>query len=148
MCGRGERHFGRSASPSRHLKTRGLQVVLASSGSRDDAENAVQALEAHPWIDGLITGDDTVETKPSTEPVRRAVESVRGTQAFMVGDAVWDMESAVRAGYPAIGLRTGGVGRCELIEAGAAEVYDDPAALTSALDHVLDRVLDRVLDPE
>jgi hypothetical protein len=73
--------------------------------------------------------------------VRRAVESVSGTQAFVVGDAVWDMESADRARYPAIGLRTGGVSACELIEAGAAEVYDDPAALSSALDHVLDTVL-------
>ena len=124
------------------LKTRGLHVVLASSGSRHDAENAVEALEAHAWIDGLITGDDTAGTKPSTEPVRRAVKSVCGNQAFMVGDAVWDIESADRAGYPAIGLRTGGVARCELIEAGATEVYDDPAALTSALDHVLDKVLD------
>jgi phosphoglycolate phosphatase-like HAD superfamily hydrolase len=60
----------------------------------------------------------------------------------MVGDAVWDMESADRAGYAANGLRTGGFARCELFEAGAAEVYDDPAALTSALDHVLDKVLD------
>jgi phosphoglycolate phosphatase len=123
------------------LKTRGLHVVLASSGSRDAAENAVEVLEAHAWIDGMITGDDTTGTKPSTEPVRRAVESVSGTQAFVVGDAVWDMESADRARYPAIGLRTGGVSACELIEAGAAEVYDDPAALSSALDHVLDTVL-------
>ena len=130
------------------LKTRGLHVVLASSGSREAAENAVEVLEAHPWIDGLITGDDTTETKPGTEPVRRAVESVGGTQAFVVGDAVWDMESADRAGYPAIGLRTGGVAACELIAAGAAEVYDDPAALTSALDHVLAKVLDKVLDTE
>jgi phosphoglycolate phosphatase len=29
------------------LKTRGLHVVLTTSGSRDDAENAVEAPEAH-----------------------------------------------------------------------------------------------------
>ena len=124
------------------LKARGLHVVLASSGSSDDAENALEMLEAHPWIDGLVTGDDTAATKPNTEPLRRAVEMVNGIHVLVVGDAVWDMESADRAGYAAIGLRTGGVGRCELMEAGAAEVYDDPATLTSALGYALDKVND------
>jgi phosphoglycolate phosphatase len=120
------------------LKSRGLLVVLASSGARDDTERAVALLEAGPWIDGAISGDDTEATKPDTEPVRRAVESVDGVHALVVGDAVWDMKSARRAGYAAVGLLTGGIARCELVEGGAADVYDDPAALTAALDHVLD----------
>jgi phosphoglycolate phosphatase-like HAD superfamily hydrolase len=124
------------------LKTRGFRVVLASSGSADDTEKAVSLLEAGPWIDGAISGDDTEATKPNTEPVRRAVESVAGTHPLVVGDATWDMESARRAGYAAVGLRTGGVGDGELLAAGAAEVYDDPSALTSALDDLLTTVLD------
>ena len=48
------------------------------------------------------------------------------------------MESARTAGYPAVGLLTGGIAGCELLRAGAASTYDDPAALTSALDDVLD----------
>ena len=120
------------------LKTRGLLVVLASSGARDDTERAVSLLEARPWIDGTISGNDTEATKPDTEPVRRAVDSVEGVCALVVGDAVWDMKSARRAGYAAVGLLTGGIARSELVEAGAAAVYEDPEALTAALDDVLD----------
>jgi phosphoglycolate phosphatase-like HAD superfamily hydrolase len=119
------------------LKIRGLQVVLASSGSRDDAEQAVATLEARRWIDGAITGDDTTATKPDTEPVQRAVDSVHGDRALVVGDATWDMESARRAGHAAVGLLTGGIAESELRSAGAAQVYRDPAALTTALDEVL-----------
>lgn len=56
---------------------------------------------------------------------------------MVVGDAVWDMESARRAGHSAVGVLTGGISRCELTEAGAAAVFEDPAALTEALDDVL-----------
>jgi phosphoglycolate phosphatase-like HAD superfamily hydrolase len=88
-------------------------------------------------IDASVSGDDADETKPDTEPVRRAVDAVGGQHAVLVGDAVWDMESAGRAGCPALGLLTGGISAQELKEAGAAEVYDDPAALTADLDHAL-----------
>src|SRR3954453_9801679 len=39
------------------LKVRGLQVVLATSGSRDDAENAVTLMGARDLIDAMVTGD-------------------------------------------------------------------------------------------
>jgi HAD superfamily hydrolase (TIGR01549 family) len=128
------------------LKARGLRVALATSGSRHDAEDAVTTLGAHPWVDSIISGDDTSSTKPDTEPVRRAVDSVGGERAVLIGDAAWDMESARRAGHPAVGLLTGGISESELLEAGAAEVYRDPAALTPVLDVVLDKVLDEALD--
>jgi HAD superfamily hydrolase (TIGR01549 family) len=120
------------------LKRRGLLVVLASSGSGADTERSMDLLEARSYVDATISGDDTAATKPDAEPLRRAVDSVEGSRALVIGDAVWDMESARKAGYPAVGLLTGGIARCELLEAGAAATYDDPTALTSALDDVLD----------
>jgi HAD superfamily hydrolase (TIGR01549 family) len=119
------------------LKVRGLHVVLASSGSGDDTERAVALLEARRWIDGSISGDDTEQTKPDTEPVQRAVRSVHGRYALVVGDAAWDMSAARRAGQRAVGLLTGGISASELLEAGASQVFDDPAALTAALDDLL-----------
>ena len=47
------------------------------------------------------------------------------------------MVAAGRAGVRAVGLRSGGVSEGELREAGAVEVFDDPAALLAALDRVL-----------
>jgi phosphoglycolate phosphatase-like HAD superfamily hydrolase len=61
-------------------------------------------------------------------PARRAV---------MIGDSVWDIEAAARSGVTSIGVRTGGYGADELLQAGASAVYDDVAHLLSELDRSL-----------
>src|SRR6185436_4025091 len=96
--------------------------VLASSGSRDDTEKALDVLETRSCVDATVSGDDADATKPDSEPVRRAVDVI-------VGDAVWDVESARRSGYPAWGVLTGGVARSDLLDAGAAAVFEDPAGV-------------------
>ena len=51
----------------------------------------------------------------------------------MVGDAVWDLLAARRAGMLGVGLLSGGYGEEELARAGAYRVYQDPAALLSVI---------------
>ncbi len=46
-----------------------------------------------------------------------------------MGDTVYDVESAGRAGIGCLALRSGGFGRAELEEAGALRVEDLPADL-------------------
>jgi phosphoglycolate phosphatase-like HAD superfamily hydrolase len=53
--------------------------------------------------------------------------------AVMVGDSVWDVEAANRAGIPTIAIRTGGFGVDELTQAGAACVFDSIADLLDSL---------------
>ncbi len=53
--------------------------------------------------------------------------------AVFVGDTVWDVRACGKAGVPCIGLLSGGIGPAELLDAGAAEVYDGPAELLAAL---------------
>jgi len=119
------------------LKSRGLHVVLASSGSRDDTEKALDVLETRSCVDATVSGDDADATKPDSEPVRRAVDVIGGSRAVVVGDAVWDVESARRSGYPAWGVLTGGVARSDLLDAGAAAVFEDPAGVADGLDAAL-----------
>ena len=64
-------------------------------------------------------------------------------RTVVVGDAVWDIEAAQRAGLPCIGLTGGGISAQELRDAGAAAVYDDPADL---LEHLADSPIGRVTD--
>lgn len=45
------------------------------------------------------------------------------------GDAVWDVMAAERAGIRCIALLCGGIAAEQLRGAGAADVYQDPAAL-------------------
>jgi len=55
---------------------------------------------------------------------------------YVVGDAVWDLLAARRAGMLSIGLLSGGYGEDELSRAGAFRVYRDPAELHRSLDEL------------
>jgi HAD superfamily hydrolase (TIGR01509 family) len=55
---------------------------------------------------------------------------------YVVGDAVWDLLAARRAGMLSIGLLSGGYGEDELSQAGAFRVYRDPAELLRSLDEL------------
>jgi phosphoglycolate phosphatase-like HAD superfamily hydrolase len=67
--------------------------------------------------------------------VRTALDKagVRPDAAVFVGDTVWDVRACEKAGVSCVGLLSGGISRGELLEAGAAEVYDGPAGLLAAL---------------
>ena len=56
--------------------------------------------------------------------------------AMVVGDSVWDLLAARRAGALGIGVLSGGYGREELERAGAYRVYADPADLLSRIYEV------------
>ncbi len=60
-----------------------------------------------------------------------------------VGDAVWDVAASTRLGIRCVGFESGGTSRAELREAGAVEVWKDPADLLRNLDNsVLRHLLD------
>jgi HAD superfamily hydrolase (TIGR01509 family) len=61
---------------------------------------------------------------------------VTATECFVVGDAVWDLLAARRAGMLAIGLLSGGYGEEELFRAGAFRVFRDTAELHKYLDEL------------
>lgn len=115
----------------------GLEVVLASSSIPEHAEHALRALGAAGRADAWTTAEDAEESKPHPELLETALERVGGSRAVMVGDAVWDVEAASRAGIPTIGLRSGGIGAAELLDAGAVAVYDDPLDLLGHLEEAL-----------
>ena len=70
-------------------------------------------------------------SKPAPDLVQVALEKarVRPEAAVFVGDTVWDVQACVKAGVDCIALLSGGIGRDELLGAGAAAVYDGPADL-------------------
>ena len=121
----------------------GPKVVLASSGIPKHADHALELLHADEHSDAWTTSEDAEESKPDPELVAEALDKVAGTSAVMVGDAVWDVEAADRAGLPTIGLLTGGYSRQELLDAGAVAVYDDPADLLEHLDEALAKAASR-----
>jgi HAD superfamily hydrolase (TIGR01549 family) len=121
------------------LQEAGVDVALASSSIPKHAEHAFQLLDAERLTDTATTSEDAEESKPHPELVDEALERVHSRSACLVGDSVWDVEAAKRAGVPAYAVLAGGYGRAELEEAGAVAVYDDVADLLEHLDDWLGR---------
>jgi HAD superfamily hydrolase (TIGR01509 family) len=120
----------------RAVAARGAVTVLATSASPDELERLLTVLDLEDVLDAVTSAEDVEEAKPDPELVRTALEEagVEPLRAVFVGDAVWDVAAAARAGVPCVGLRSGGTSAAELTEAGAVAVYDDPAHLLRELD--------------
>ncbi len=85
-------------------------------------------------MDGWTSSADVEATKPAPDVVGVALEKVGGGEAILVGDSIYDCESAIRAGVGALGVVTGGFGESELREAGAVAVFDSLEDLQRELD--------------
>ncbi len=119
------------------LRGRGWKIVLASSGKPDHTERALELLGVRDTVDEVTTSEDVEQAKPSPELLQVALDKVGERSGVMVGDSVWDVESAQRIELPTVALRTGGFGVAELEAAGAREVHDDLVALVRDLDRSL-----------
>lgn len=133
------RAFDRAADLLRETAARGVRVVLATSAPQDELELLLAALDAGDAVRATTSADDVEDAKPDPGILQIALEraGARAEEALVVGDSVWDMRAAGRAGIRAIGLASGGVGPGELLDAGAEEVLADPAELLARLDTVL-----------
>jgi HAD superfamily hydrolase (TIGR01509 family) len=109
----------------------GLRVVLASSADPDELEVLRAALDADQAIDAATSAGDVEASKPAPDLVQVALDHAEAgpEESVFIGDAVWDVRAAQKAGVPCIGLLSGGSSRDELTEAGAAAVFDGPADL-------------------
>jgi len=123
------------------LHGREIAVVLATSAPAEEFALLRATLDIDDLIAATTDADDVDTAKPEPDVVRVALErvGVSPEQAIFVGDSVWDMQAATRAGVRAVGVRTGGVSGGELRAAGAADVYDDPTDLINNVAAWLDR---------
>ncbi|HSE09918.1 MAG TPA: HAD family hydrolase [Nocardioidaceae bacterium] len=128
--------FPRAADLVRACADRGLIPVLATSGKQKDLEWMLPAIGVDGTFEGATTSSDVEEGKPAPDLLASALEEHRldPGRSVAIGDTVWDVEAARKAQVPCIGLTCGGVSEAELREAGAAEVYADPADLLEQLD--------------
>ncbi len=119
------------------LRRRDLQVVVASSSIPRHARRAMDLLGADDRAHATATAEDAGASKPDPELINTVIDRVDGTRSLLVGDSVWDVEAACRAGIPTVALLSGGYGEEELRTAGAAWVFDDPQHLRRGLDQVI-----------
>lgn len=119
------------------LSELGIPWAIATSGSERTAGRA-RAQLGLPEDVPMVTRDQVQYAKPDPDLFLTAAKRLGADirDCIVVGDSVWDLLAARRAGALGIGLLSGGYGREELIYAGAFRVYEDPADLLAHLDEV------------
>ncbi len=124
-----------------YLTDVGAPWAIATSGRAETARPALELLDLPPDA-AVVTRDQVQRAKPDPDLFIAAAErlGVPVSTSMVVGDSVWDLLAARRAGALGVGLLSGGYGQDELERAGAYRVYQDPADLLRHLDEIGIRV--------
>jgi HAD superfamily hydrolase (TIGR01549 family) len=121
------------------LDRRGVRVVLATSAPQDELDLLTGLLGVDDAVHATTSADDVDTAKPAPDIIAVALEraGVDSQAAIMIGDAVWDMKAAARAGVAPYAVLSGGVSEAELREAGANDVFEGTRAVLESLDRLL-----------
>jgi HAD superfamily hydrolase (TIGR01509 family) len=119
------------------LSVRGIRWAIATSGMASTARPALRLLGL-PDDAPMVTRDMVAHAKPDPDLFLAAAALLETDprNAMVVGDSVWDLLAARRAGALGVGVLSGGYGRDELERAGAYRVYNDPADLLARIHEV------------
>jgi HAD superfamily hydrolase (TIGR01509 family) len=125
------------------LSRLGVPWAIASSAAKVSAARTLESLGIGADAT-VVTRDQVLHAKPDPDLFLAAAErlGVPIGMSVVVGDSVWDLLAARRAGALGVGLLSGGYGQDELERAGAYRVYSDPADLLRHLDEVGVRTID------
>jgi HAD superfamily hydrolase (TIGR01549 family) len=116
------------------LREAGSAVVLASSAKDWEVEHYIELLDAAEIVDAWTTSADVENTKPEPDLIKAALDKVNADgEAILIGDTVWDVEAAKRAGVETLAVLTGGFSEQELRDAGAKDVFTSVNELRHSL---------------
>jgi HAD superfamily hydrolase (TIGR01509 family) len=121
----------------KYLRSAHVAFGIATSGQRPEINASLEALGVGPET-VVIGRNDVARAKPEPDLFLKCQQrlGVDADDCYVVGDAVWDILAARRAGMLSIGLLSGGYGEDELGQAGAFRVYRDTAELHRSLDEL------------
>jgi HAD superfamily hydrolase (TIGR01509 family) len=120
----------------RAVAAQGTKVVLATSAPPDELERLREILDVEDAIETVTNAQDVATAKPAPDIVQVALErsGVEAAEAIFVGDAVWDIKAANKAGVACIGVTSGGVHEAELRKEGAVGLYPTVRQLLDDFD--------------
>jgi HAD superfamily hydrolase (TIGR01509 family) len=121
----------------RFLRLNNIVHGIATSNQRPHINPSLKALRV-PKQTVVVERGDVARAKPEPDLFLECQErlEVEIKDCYVIGDAVWDLMAARRAGMLSIGLLSGGYGEDELIRAGAFRVFRDAADLHNYLDEL------------
>jgi HAD superfamily hydrolase (TIGR01549 family) len=121
-----------------YLTAKGVPWAIGTSGRMESARTTIGILGLDADKIPVVTRDQVRYAKPDPDLFIAAADRLKIDirNSVVVGDSVWDLLAARRAGALGVGLLSGGYGQDELERAGAYRVYEDPADLLRHLDEV------------
>jgi len=121
-----------------YLTAQRVPWAIGTSGRMESARVTVAKLDLDADKIPMVTRDQVRYAKPDPDLFLAAADRLKVDvrNSVVVGDSVWDLLAARRAGAIGVGLLSGGYGQDELERAGAYRVYEDPADLLKHLDEV------------
>ncbi|HEY5910224.1 MAG TPA: HAD family hydrolase [Verrucomicrobiae bacterium] len=121
----------------RFLRRNNIVHGIATSNQRPNINSSLKALGVTKDT-VVVERGDVARAKPEPDLFLECQERLGADvkDCYVVGDAVWDLMAARRAGMLSVGLLSGGYGEDELIRAGAFRVFRDAADLHNYLDEL------------
>jgi HAD superfamily hydrolase (TIGR01509 family) len=119
------------------LRMLGVAHGIATSGRRPEIDASLGALGLGEET-VVVERGDVLRAKPEPDLFLACADKlgIPPSSCYVVGDAVWDLLAARRAGMLSVGLLSGGYGEDELTRAGAFRVYRDANELRESLDEL------------
>lgn len=119
------------------LRSNSILFGIATSGRRPEINASLDVLGISDET-VVVERGDVARAKPEPDLFLACQQrlGVGVGDCYVIGDAVWDLLAARRAGMLSIGLLSGGYGEDELSRAGAFRVYRDSAELHRSLDEL------------
>jgi HAD superfamily hydrolase (TIGR01509 family) len=127
------RPFSAVPDQLRRVRDSGVQIAVASSAKKDELDKYLDIAGIADLVDSTTSSDDVEESKPAPdifETVLKKLE-IDGSEAVAIGDTPYDAEAAGKAKIATIGVLCGGFTESSLRQAGCAEIYPGPAALSA-----------------
>jgi HAD superfamily hydrolase (TIGR01549 family) len=109
----------------------GKRIALASSAKGEELEAYKKAANIADLVHEETSSDDAERSKPDPDIFEAALARLKlpPDRAVVVGDSPYDAEAAGKAGARTIGVLCGGFAEADLRNAGAAQIFGDPADL-------------------
>ena len=113
------------------VKQSGRRIALATSSDQADIATYKRIVGMEDLVEEEATSADAEASKPEPDIFAAALTKVgvAAEEAIALGDTPYDAQAAGKLGIKVIGLTCGGWKRGDLLEAGCAEVFQDPADL-------------------
>lgn len=130
------RAFDGASDLIRRVHASGRKVVLASSAKQDELEHYVGLLGIEACLAATTSIDDVETSKPEPDIFGAALERIGGepSRSLVVGDTIYDVDAALRAGIAAVGVTSGPFDEGQLKDAGAIATFSGVAAILRDFD--------------